>query len=341
MNDLVHGPTSELLTAFSHVADKLYTNANHVGRLTAEKTRDLLGDVNPTRAKCQVELFLNPAAGARVAAVINPRLVDGLGKPIGLLGFYECADDDAVAAEMLAAATAWLRGQGCGSVRGPVNFTTWHSYRFVTRDTGAGYLPGEPDHLSYYPAQWERAGFAVCSRYSTNWLPDTPGIRDRFAIKSQKSIDAGVVVRRVEARDLPSLYRLSIAAFAPAYMYSPIDPDEFVAIYAPSRASEGPTLAYLAEDSAGEALGFLYAFNAPLAGHEVVSICKTVAVVPGAQDQGVYHRMVHDWMDEQLQAGVEHYVAALMHCDGAPALMGWTKPATATKEYALFEHAGE
>jgi len=97
----------------------------------------------------------------RVAAMVNADITDAERAPVGLVGFYECVEDDGVAAELLDAAREWLRTEhGVKRVRGPMNFDFWHGYRFLTKGFDRTPFYGEPDNKPYYPGQFERYGFA-------------------------------------------------------------------------------------------------------------------------------------------------------------------------------------
>ena len=96
----------------------------------------------------------------RVSAMVNAEIKDDDQTPVGLVGFYECVEDDAIAAALLDAARDWLRAEHrLRRVRGPMNFDFWHGYRFLTRGFDRAPFHGEPDNKPYYPEQFARYGF--------------------------------------------------------------------------------------------------------------------------------------------------------------------------------------
>ena len=327
------GELESLLSAFADAGESLYADDTHAARPSGSRTRALLDPRHPTVRRCQVRLFIDERAPARVAAIVNPRLVED-GSPVGLLGFFEAADDAAAAGRLLAEATAWLYAQGCGRVRGPMNFTTWHDYRFVTEGE-AGWIPGEPYHHRYYPRLWEASGFAAAGRYASHWVADIDAVLARFAARAELATASGVSLRPVEPGDLPALYRLAVAGFADNWQYSPIDPEEFAALYSGERSAAGAATSYVAV-AGGAPIGFYYTFRAVLPAGET-SIGKTIVVDAGQRDRGVYHLMMSAWLRE-AKAAVGRAIAALFHCDGSPALMGWERAGAAFKRYALYEH---
>lgn len=264
--------------------------------------------------------------------MINPRLVDGAGAPIGLLGFFEAEDDPAAATQVLDAGAAWLRDQGATIVRGPIKFSTWNDYRFTVGGDDAGWFPGEPRHPAYYPRLWEQAGFTVCARYGSYWLGDLPAIVAKFAPVIARG---GAEVRPVTAADLPSLYRLAMSGFRDAFMYSPIEPDEFASLYAGDRVTAGLATSFLATEQ-GRPCGFIYTYVADLPGGPA-GVIKTVLVDGAARGGGAYATLMSAAIEAFLAGGVTRALGGLMHADGSPAAMGWCRPEMSFKQYVLLE----
>jgi hypothetical protein len=118
--------------------------------------------------------FLALAGGrvvARAMASVNTALRNGDRAPVGAVGFFEAVDDYAAAEEVLGAAVEWLRTHGIRTIRGPLNFDIWHGYRLMTRGFERERFFGEPSNKRFYPAFFERFGFAVCRRWNSFELP--------------------------------------------------------------------------------------------------------------------------------------------------------------------------
>jgi hypothetical protein len=300
----------------------------------AAYTARMLAADHPTRARCRVRLFV--AAAGRVAAIINPRSVDEAGRPIGLLGFFAHDEDGVAAAALLARAVAWLAAQGCAVVRGPIDFTTWHTYRLVTRSAIRDVIPGEPVHPAWYPRLWEGAGFAPVTRYSSNWL-DGEAVIAQLGVVAARCASRGHAVRPLAVADAPALFGLAAECFAGAWMYSPIDGAEFAALYGAERAAAASASSLVAEKG-GELAGFMYNFDAVLDG-ERTSVCKTIGVRHRSRAAGVYPLLMCRWAEEARARGCTRLAGALMHADGSPGTLGWIRPETMIREYAIYERA--
>lgn len=275
-----------------------------------------------------------PGKRGRVAAIVNPRLVEE-GRPIGLLGFFECQDDDDTARRLLDLGCEWLDRQGCRLARGPIDFTTFHNYRLVVSSAARGYIPGEPYHPDWYPRLWRAAGMTAAGSYSSNWLSHE--MLADLSARADRCRAEGYTIRHLAgAGDLEALYRLSLSAFADAFLYTPIERDEFAALYGADRAGAVASSSYLALAPDGEPVGFLYGYPAEL-DDQPAMVCKTITVAPAHRRSGAYHLLLHTWFREQHDAGHRRFVGALMHREGSPARLGWTTAETTLREYEVYE----
>jgi hypothetical protein len=66
-----------------------------------------------------------PIAVGRIAAMRNERHLAAQADGAGFFGFFECEDNDATAAALLAVAESWLHSQGLAVARGPANFSIY------------------------------------------------------------------------------------------------------------------------------------------------------------------------------------------------------------------------
>jgi hypothetical protein len=97
----------------------------------------------------------------RISAFVNSDLRDRDGTPAAAIGFFESVEDNAIARGLFDSAAGWLRAEhGIRRIWGPMNFDIWHGYRLMTRGFGQKSFYGEPYNKVYYPALFERYGFA-------------------------------------------------------------------------------------------------------------------------------------------------------------------------------------
>lgn len=236
---------------------------------------------------------------------------------IGCIGDFDARDETAARA-VLEAGCARLAELGCGLAVGPMDGNTWRRHRFVT---DAGMRPPfflEPWNPAPWPAWWERAGFAALSRYSSSRLDltdDSPPM-DRL---ERRLAERGVVLRELDAaryeEELRSIHRLSLAAFANNFLYTPLGADEFVAMYGKVRELVRPGFVWLA-DCGGELAGFVFGVPDVLAmqrGEAADFIVKTLAVDPRSRAAGLGSLLVDRVQRSAREAGFGHAIHALQH----------------------------
>jgi GNAT superfamily N-acetyltransferase len=203
---------------------------------------------------------------ARLVARRSPSLQDDAGLPYGLLGFFEAVDGPAgreAAAALFAAATAWLRETGAGTIVGPMDGDTWHRYRLNAGPFEEPPFLLEPYNPPYYPALWEAAGFRILESYASTRV-DTAAVARRLEPRHREALAAGYRLRPFTGLlfedELAVIYELSREVFAGDFLYTEISEDEFISLYAGARALIDPGLIWFARSPEGQDVGFLFAY---------------------------------------------------------------------------------
>ena len=324
-----------------------------------DSVRKQLSPANPWFGRGKARHFLVPGKARASAFVLD-------GETQGHIGFFESLEDYDAAASVLDAAVSWLRGRGVSVIRGPVNFDTWHSYRFVTSgwESGPPFLL-EPYNPPYYPPFWERFGFRPAAKYLSNLQPDLAEVTEQLRRHHQKAVKAGVTFRPISLdafeADLKLLYEMSCAIFRDNFGYRPIAFGEFADLYAGSRRLLDVRLTTIATDKDGKPIGF--AFGLPDQGAAVramrgdgglfgklrflaatrrkaeVALLKTIGVVPEARGTSVGFAVCYEHYRNALDAGYKAGVHALMIEDNTSRRMSENKGGKPWREYAVYDLA--
>lgn len=250
----------------------------------ATPRRDVLAGVRrPEFAESQ-RVLLAAEAGrplARAVARRSPALRDDAGLPYGMIGFFESVDSAAggeAAAAVLAEGVRWLRETGAGTIVGPMDGDTWHRYRLNVGPFDQAPFLLEPYNPPSYPALWEAAGFRVLETYASTWA-DTATVARRLEPRHREALAAGYRLRPFAALrfedELAAIYDLSTRIFAGNFLYTAISEDDFIDLYAGSRAVIDPGLIWFAEAPTGEDIGFLFAYP---------DLFRAVAAMHGRRD---------------------------------------------------------
>lgn len=202
----------------------------------------------------------------RCSAMLDPAQRDADRRQVGLVGQWECdSGEDALGAAhaLLELATAWLREQGAHDVVGPVDFSTWHGYRF--RD-GAG--DGRDPHLTepvtaeHSIAQWESFGFRRDETYFSAEIASPRETLELARPVAKELISQGWRVRQLRMREWDELmtraHEMSMAEFTRQPYFTPIELDDFLAMYEAAKRGVDPRFVFTAWSPDGDFAGYVF-----------------------------------------------------------------------------------
>jgi L-amino acid N-acyltransferase YncA len=255
------------------------------------------------------------AIRGRAAGLVNP-LMTYKGRSAGMVGFFECTKDTAVAESLLSAVREWLREEGCGWCIGPMNGSTWRKYRITVPDPEPPFFL-DNHHKSWYQSLFEAAGFSVAERYISTRIPlngnTAGGSEDAGTFLPERGQRVRPIRMNEYAKDIRAIYDLSVEAFADNALYTPIEADEFQQLYRKAAAIIDPAFVRLCEDEAGELQGFIFAVPDRFQPSPTTLIIKTLAVRSGAKGKGLGGFLVRQLHADARKAGYKDIIHALMH----------------------------
>lgn len=264
------------------------------------------------------KLFLvyeNNIIAGRAAALINTSLKYN-GSKSGVIGWYECIDNDGAAELLLSAACDFLINNGCDWVIGPINGTTWNKYRLTVPSQERPFFL-ENYHKHWYLDQFQNNNFQpVASYYSSKIsLQETT---DKRVVQFEQTLkDKGIHVRNFNVEnfneEIEKIYKVCIKSFSSNFLYTPVDFLSFKNMYDKVRLVLDPALVKIAEDLNGEPSGFLFAVPDLFDPARLSAVIKTVAVIPGRTFQGLGTYLGTCVHKEMVQKGYTSVIHALIH----------------------------
>jgi hypothetical protein len=283
------------------------------------------------------------AAVARLRYEVTP--LGGL--PTGILGQYEAADTEAGVA-LLREAQRRLAAAGVARVIGPMDGSTWGSYRLALPPEADDPLPDAPPFLTEpqnppeYAAHFHAAGFTVAASYESRIAPALPPARPGAPKLAARIAAAGITVRPIDANrfddELRALFTFSTPTFGSAPFFRPIDFAGFRALYDRLRPILDPDLVLLARDRDGHLAGFVFAIPDALTAVDGCPrrlVLKTLAVHPPMLGLGTHLAdAIHSLAHEKGYASVIH---ALMHSGNASLPLSAHYSSKLLRRYALYE----
>jgi hypothetical protein len=262
------------------------------------------------------------------------------GRRVGAIGHFS-AVDAAGGARLLRAACARLAAQGCAVAVGPMDGSSWRSYRLVSERGDEPPFLLEPDTPAHWPACFAGAGFSVIARYCSS-LQDDLHLRDaRFEPIAQRAAAAGIRIRTFDRgraeQDLCAIHALALEAFRDGFLYSPISRASFLAQYVRVLPLLREELVLLAE-LRGELVAFLFArpdaLETARGAPPRTAILKTVAARRGRMFAGLAHLLAARAAANARALGYRRAVHALMH-EGNGSRNWSARNGTVFRRYAL------
>jgi hypothetical protein len=212
------------------------------------------------------------------------------GKKTLVIGNYECINNQQAASHLLDAAENFARMEGYEILLGPMNGTTWDTYRFCTNPE-AGTFFSEMVHQPYYPAQWEQAGFKSTADYISTIDKNKSCDSEATLQAEKKFITNGIRFRNIDLaryeQELETLFPLCEKAFAHNFLYTPISWKIFREKYLAVRPYIMPEMVFIAERANGSLAGFAFNFPDHLCKTEKRMIIKTLARDPAPDLKGL------------------------------------------------------
>ena len=266
----------------------------------------------------------------------------------GLVGFFAARADappEAARAVLAAAARALREDRGARVVVGPLDGTTWDAYRLALPEHGPlRFLPdiATPPH---YPALFEAAGFSKLADYISTALAPDPATWARLDRAAARFAARGIRVEPFDParaeRDLLDAFAVARAAFARAFLYTPIPAEGFLARYRPAVPRIAPEFVRIARDAAGAPAGFAGALPTPLApaGAPALGV-KTLAIRPAPALRGLGAWLVEDLHRRAADRGFRTVYHALMHESNGSANIT-ARAARVVRRYRLYIRKSE
>jgi GNAT superfamily N-acetyltransferase len=263
------------------------------------------------------------------------------GQRTGVIGRFQ-ADTAETAAGLLDRCCRVLRERGCTVAVGPMDGSTWRSYRFTTWSDGSPRFLLEGGQPDAWPTWWLAAGFVPRDEYWSARVDDLTAADHRLVGVRRRLEAAGVQVRPLRADAFPEalrrIYAVSAEAFLDNVLYTPIAEAEFIAMYARVEPLVDPGLCRIAEHQ-GRPVGFIFALpdaeEARRGQTPTTLVVKTLAVLPGRAWAGLGKILLEDAQQAAHRAGFRQAIHAYMHAANGSRNLG--ADAVAIRRYTLYQ----
>ena len=226
--------------------------------------------------------------GASAYLIVNKNIAD---HPC-MFGFVTLPEDYDIAKELFSRIENKARELGYKDIVGPLNYTTWMSYRWAISNFETKLMP-DCDNPPYYVDFIKQLGYRELYTYRSAAVK----IENPLYHLSKKAYEAKLkegftfkLFRGKEAYSVAKeIYDISLDAFAGSYLYSEISFDYFERVYLEWTHKLDLTM-YVAYNPEGEAIGFVMGYPTP-DGKYFVS--KTTGVRKAYQKHKIYTALLY------------------------------------------------
>ena len=218
-----------------------------------------------------------------------------------------------------------LKKEGIETIIGPLNGTTWNTYRYVTEKGSRRQFLLEPWNEDYSVSLFEKLGFKPLAGYISTVMEgmDSDGRRNlNKKIEKLKKFDyyKDIKVESAENKDLltvlDKVYDLTVRAFKNNFLYSKLEREIFLKMYMSYEdkiIKKFFKMLYLGDELIGYVFGIPDYTELGYKGKIDTIILKTIAVSPEYNGKGMGYILINSLIEEAEKEGYENVIYALMH----------------------------
>lgn len=251
---------------------------------------------------------------ARAALYNNPELNYQNTKAM-CFGLYECVNNLEVSNLLLSKIKAEAKACGAEFLIGPMNGSTWDSYRFSTDNSEPQFFL-EPYHHLYYNEQLTDSGFHPIANYVSQ-LDTQLNFDDPYLLRWEKIIaEQHITIRNINVeeyeKELDALYPFICETFKNNFLYTEISKQTFLEKYLPLKQILDKNFVWIAEDENKKMVGVFFAipdFHSTQKG----AIIKTLARLPERKYAGVLHVIANHFIKQLSLNAYTYIIHAFMH----------------------------
>ena len=218
-----------------------------------------------------------------------------------------------------------LKKEGIETIIGPLNGTTWNTYRYVTEKGNGRPFLLEPWNEDYSVSLFEKLGFKHLAGYISTVMEgmNSNGRKNlNKKIEKLKKFDyyKDIKVESAENKDLMAVlnkvYDLTVEAFKNNFLYSELEREIFLKMYLSYEdkiIKKFFKMLYFKDELIGYVFGIPDYTELGYKGKIDTIILKTIAVSPEYNGKGMGYILINSLVEEAEKEEYENVIYALMH----------------------------
>ena len=264
-----------------------------------------------------------------------------IGEQTLLLGDYAMIDNAEASTFFFDHVVKEAKMEGFKNIVGPMNGSTWESYRFSHTSAEEPFFL-EPQQEQYYINQWEAAGFKEHASYYSSY-----SIHEKKEdwIKRERELDAHFSTMNIHVDkwknnlseyEWAQLSDFNNEAFRQNQLFSPLSKELFKEKYSQISQVVDTQFIYLVKEQ-NKLVGLLFAYPNRQDAKEKSLVLKTMARLPDAHLKGLGTWMCLKFFNEASRQGYKKIIHALMQVDNASTLRSNEFGGELFRNYSLYK----
>lgn len=297
-----------------------------------------LEGINTAFLKSGYVLLKEDKPVAACCLYLNPELCYN-GLQACCIGNFESIDDINCSNELFRLVTEEAKAEGAEYIIGPMNGSTWNTYRLGTTSGQANFFL-EPFYPAYYPKLFLAAGFQPIAHYVSH-LDESKELReDRLPKLEARFAKQGITFRNIgldsyEA-ELEKLHTFCMRSFRNNFLFTSISQKAFKEKYGSVKPYIDPQYVIIAEDAQQNILGFIFCLENRYDTEKKGMIIKTIAKDPSIRYGGLGSLLGNKLKQRVLENGYNYMIHAFMIQSNASRTLSEHFSGKAWKEYELY-----
>ena len=258
--------------------------------------KKIINKANPSFDFIKIKNFIaydNNEVVGHISAFIDSRL-NNEGLPVGIIGFYECDDNEELSSILINKATDYLKEKGCKIIRAPIDLTIWHPYRFVVDQKDNDSFILEPLTKDYYINQFKNQGFDIALEYGSAERTDFNTIIPYTKKDYELALEEGFKIRTLTKDNfmegILSIYKMINDIFQDSWSFVNINEEEYLYIYKDYEQNIDNLSIQIISDKDGNDVGFCSSIIDPI---NKIIILKTIGVLQEYQNKRFGAALLH------------------------------------------------
>lgn len=297
-----------------------------------------LEGINPAFLKSGYVLLNEDKPVAACCLYLNPELrYDGL--QACCIGNFESIDDIGCSHELFRRVTEEAKAEGAEYIIGPMNGSTWDTYRLGTTSGQANFFL-EPFYPAYYPKLLLAAGFQPIAHYVSHMDESRELREDRLPALEARFTKQGIAFRNIDLdryeTELEKLHAFCMRSFRSNFLFTSISQKAFKEKYMSVRPYIDPQYVIIAEDAQENITGFIFCLENRYDTAKKGMIIKTIAKDPSVRYGGLGSLLGNTLKQRVLENGYNYMIHAFMIQSNASRALSEHFSGKAWKEYELY-----